>query len=282
MDLVRHLRFFTTVAKTAHFGRAAEELEMTQPPLSQGIKRLEAQLGLTLFERTTRGVRLTEAGRLLLDPAQAVVASAERFGAAASAAHTPRRAALVGVTDALPDDALGAIADTPGIAVTGGSTRNLLSATARGELSLAVVEHPSPLPEMHGGGIVRIASGIASASPAGSLRELSGRPLVTRHRSAAPAAHDLLIDTLHERAWSGPVVEVATHREVVTRLLSGDAWAVVAMAGAVPAPLTVAELRGLPPLRARVIWRADAPDDVVQLGRLLTEALVDWSGHAAG
>ncbi|MDQ3901159.1 MAG: LysR substrate-binding domain-containing protein [Actinomycetota bacterium] len=62
---LRHLRYFASVASTLHFGRAAEQLHLAQPALSQSIRQLEAELGTALFERTTRRVTLTAAGELL-------------------------------------------------------------------------------------------------------------------------------------------------------------------------------------------------------------------------
>lgn len=59
----RHLRYFVTVAHQMHFNRAAIELRIAQPSLTHAIKQLEETLGVTLFERTTRTVKLTAAGR---------------------------------------------------------------------------------------------------------------------------------------------------------------------------------------------------------------------------
>src|SRR5581483_5261462 len=67
---LRHLRYFLAVAETLHFSKAAERLGIAQPPLSQQIRRLEQLIGHRLFDRTTRGVKLTLAGQLLADRAR--------------------------------------------------------------------------------------------------------------------------------------------------------------------------------------------------------------------
>jgi len=69
----RHLRYFLAVAETLHFSKAAAQLRMAQPPLSQQIRSLERILGYPLFERTTRGVRLTKVGEYFRERARNTV-----------------------------------------------------------------------------------------------------------------------------------------------------------------------------------------------------------------
>lgn len=73
----RHLRCFLVLADELHFGRAAQRLAMTQPPLSLNIRQLEEALGARLFDRDSKGVRLTAAGQAFRDSAQALVSLAE-------------------------------------------------------------------------------------------------------------------------------------------------------------------------------------------------------------
>jgi DNA-binding transcriptional LysR family regulator len=84
---LRHLRYFIAVAEELNFSRAAERMHMAQPPLSAAIRQLERDLGVDLFVRTTREVRLTEAGSAFLDGARRTLADAER------AAQDAKRAA---------------------------------------------------------------------------------------------------------------------------------------------------------------------------------------------
>jgi DNA-binding transcriptional LysR family regulator len=78
MPELRQLRYFVAVAEELNFTRAAERLHMTQPPLSAAIRRLEQEVGTELLERTTREVRLTDAGHSLLVGARRTLAEFER------------------------------------------------------------------------------------------------------------------------------------------------------------------------------------------------------------
>ncbi|PWH05050.1 LysR family transcriptional regulator [Brachybacterium endophyticum] len=86
MDLeTRELRYFVALAEELHFGRAAERLGVSQPPLSRAIRLLESRLGVPLFVRTSRSVRLTDAGETLL------VEGRRALGAVSSAARKTQR-----------------------------------------------------------------------------------------------------------------------------------------------------------------------------------------------
>ena len=100
---LRHLRYFIAVAEELHFTRAAERLHIGQPPLSQAIQALEADIGAQLFARTKRSVRLTEAGKLFLFDARRILALSDQAGETARRAERGEAGELrVGFTFSTP------------------------------------------------------------------------------------------------------------------------------------------------------------------------------------
>jgi DNA-binding transcriptional LysR family regulator len=96
---LRRLRYLVTVAEEGHITRAAERLGIQQPPLTRQIRVLEEELGVRLFERLPRGMRLTDAGRAVVDEAQAILERAARLpDLAARAARGERGRLAVGYT----------------------------------------------------------------------------------------------------------------------------------------------------------------------------------------
>ncbi|MEV4259524.1 LysR family transcriptional regulator, partial [Spirillospora sp. NPDC049652] len=150
MDIVGHLAHFVIVAEELHFGRAAERLGMAQPPLSQRIRRLEDELGVRLFDRTSRRVDLTAAGRLLLPEARDVLGRVDRIRELADRA----RSGEVGLVRAgLPADLGGDVVAAlvaafrerrPDLRLTLSetSTAEQVRALANGSLDVAVLRHP--------------------------------------------------------------------------------------------------------------------------------------------
>ena len=84
---LRHIRYFLAVAEEQNFTRAAEKLGVGQPPVSQQIRDLEAELGAPLFHRVPHGAELTEPGEAFLIEARSIVAGAERAKLAVQRAH---------------------------------------------------------------------------------------------------------------------------------------------------------------------------------------------------
>ncbi len=143
----RHLRCFLVLADELHFGRAAQRLAMTQPPLSVNIRQLEDAVGTQLFERGTRGVKLTAAGQAFRAPAQALLEGAreacETARQVGAGAIGRLRVGLVGTMlyRGLPQWLQRFGHTHPGIevALVELNSQQQLDAVTRGELDLAFV-----------------------------------------------------------------------------------------------------------------------------------------------
>ena len=205
---LRALRYFVMVAEELHFGRAAERLHIAQPAVSQQIARLERELGVRLLDRSPRRVRLTEAGRRVLDAARNTLAAADQVKAAAGKpAATVRIGTAAGLTarlergiDALRERAPGfdvVLVDLPVMA--------RLNALRNGELDLALARgvHSAPgltvLPTWTEPLLAVVSSRHPAADRAAvGIAELADGVLRFPSRRHDPPLHGALTTALHE------------------------------------------------------------------------------------
>ncbi|GII84489.1 LysR family transcriptional regulator [Sphaerisporangium siamense] len=189
----RDLRCFVSVARNGGFSRAAAELGMSQPAVSQAISRLERGLGVRLFGRTSREVRLSSAGKALLPHAESVLDALTALTTEAARLTIPEipairlaYAPLVGVLAARVARRLAR--RTPPIAVelTPLGRRAATAALERGEASAAILGSPFPL---------RMTTGTRFHVTVGHLAVPAGDPLAARGplRPAHLARHKILM-----------------------------------------------------------------------------------------
>jgi LysR family transcriptional regulator, transcription activator of glutamate synthase operon len=147
---LRHLRYFEAVARLSHVTRAAAELHIAQPALSKQISQLEQELGVALFDRVGRNVRLTEAGEALLPHARTIMAQVEAArGAMAERVGLRKGRATVGTpptvgTQLLPQALAGFHQRYPGIElrVHEAGVQTLLDLLETGLTDVAIVTLP--------------------------------------------------------------------------------------------------------------------------------------------
>ncbi|UFS97301.1 LysR family transcriptional regulator [Nocardia huaxiensis] len=285
MDLVRHLRFFVTVADEGHFGRAAAALDMTQPPLSQGLLRLEKHLGVDLLHRTRQGAVLTAAGqrllpraRLLVDDAQQLLAEAQRIAQARGALHWGAASSLQGalVTSCVTALRGAGEADTT-VSTTVGATVDLVAEVRAGLCDLAVIEHPALLDGVAAGPVVKLprwlivpAEHPSAAAERPAFPMLTGLSFAHPARASNPPAFDTVIDLFRERGVDPPTITAPDDRTLFAAVAAGASFGLTTTPPA--ATPGIAWLRPAPQalaLRARVIRRAGAESYAEAVDRVL-------------
>ncbi|MGX1884978.1 LysR family transcriptional regulator [Streptomyces sp. NPDC055287] len=207
---MRHLRIFVTVADELHFSRAADQLGMAQPPLSQAVRRLEKDLGAELFDRSRRQIRLTAAGVVLLDEARDLLAREDRLRTLARRAGdgglgTLRAGVPPDTTASTLSTLLAACAEhSPGLAVDlqEVTTEEQLRLLSSGGLDVGLVHQPVDATELRLGpevcadlGVVLPRTSPLARFPEVALGELSGHDLVLFPRAHAPGWYDRILDT---------------------------------------------------------------------------------------
>jgi DNA-binding transcriptional LysR family regulator len=269
---LRRLRYAVAVADELNFTRAAERLGVSQQVLSEQIRRLEDELGLQVFDRTTRQVRVTSHGRQILDEARAVVGAADalrdrarrlasaqagvvRLGYSRSTAFDT--APLVSaVTEARPELRV-EVREVP--------SRQLPHAVRDGEVDVALSRWADDTDQLFAHTLRRLRSGVilrAGDALAGraevALGDLAGRSLVMHRREDAPARHDA---TLAACAEAGVEPEIVTSRLPFDPLFTdvaegrGVQIASESIRGALPAGLTWVPLAsGVLEQRVDLLW----------------------------
>lgn len=272
MPELRRLRYAVAVADELNFTRAAERLGVSQQVLSEQIRRLEDELGLQVFDRTTRQVRVTSHGRQILDEARAVVGAADalrdrarrlasaqagvvRLGYSRSTAFDT--APLVSaVTEARPELRV-EVREVP--------SRQLPQAVRDGDVDVALSRWADDTDQLFAHTLRRLRSGVilrAGDALAGraevALGDLAGRSLVMHRREDAPARHDA---TLAACAEAGVEPEIVTARLPFDPLFTdvaegrGVQIASESIRGALPAGLTWVPLAsGVLEQRVDLLW----------------------------
>ncbi|GAA1161407.1 LysR family transcriptional regulator [Kribbella jejuensis] len=209
---VRQLEFFVAVAEELHFGRAAERLHIGQPAVSQHVARLERELGVQLFDRTTRRVRLTGAGRRLLPEAHATLTAFGRLRAAvAEPAGDITGRLRIGTSEGLGDrldqvlDQIATLAPAVDVRLVSLPSVERLDALRRGELDAAFVRPAVPVAALDTTAVWNEtlvaavpATHVAAARSSVTLADLAGTPLRLSPRQANPGLYDFLTGLLQQ------------------------------------------------------------------------------------
>jgi DNA-binding transcriptional LysR family regulator len=202
------LRYFSVLGEELHFGRAAERLAITQPPLSSAIKALEQELGVQLLERDSRRVRLTPAGAAFLLEANQILERVERASSIAKTVAGGMRGRLeVGVTGSMLYRSAPAIVQAfrrqmPGIdlVLREMSTADQTSALLHGQLHAGFINAATVPPQLTGLALPSDefvaclpAAHARAAARSVPLTALAAEQFVMFSRDVAPANHDNVI-----------------------------------------------------------------------------------------
>ena len=235
MDL-RQLECFLKVAEHLHFGRAAEELYLGQPTVSEAIRRLERDVGGPLFERTTRRVTLTPLGEAFLAEARPAFEGVQRaYERGRSLAQQQALEFHLGYTGELGEDLLDAIAalqtEAPGVLVSlrAMSTGRQVRAVQEGRLHAAIGWVPELGPDLDSlllgtATLVAVvpASHALAEQDVTSLAEIAHEPLIAWPRSANAVTYDRFAEAMDATGVPWTLVGTAAGADTVAaRVLSG-------------------------------------------------------------
>ncbi|MBA8958198.1 DNA-binding transcriptional LysR family regulator [Rhodococcus percolatus] len=292
---ISQITAFLAVAEELHFGRAAQRLHSAQPPLSRTIRRLEKQLGATLFERNTRNVRLTSAGEALFGPAREILDAcrlAEIAVAAAGRGQVGRvRIGFAGVSSHL---LIGRWAKLvrhthPGIEFVLDSSAfasEALNKLLDGTLDIGLVRWIFTPPGiasrviLNEDFVVALPTDHPLAGRDGvRIEELATEPWVTLPADPGSALRDSLQRAAHDAGFTPRIVQSAPDSMALMALVSAEVGCALTVSSVAenvnnPDVVFLPLVGGPSTLQLRIAWRADDDNAALrEVLRLSEEAL---------
>ncbi len=234
---LRHLRYFVTLAEELHFGRAAKRLHIAQPPLSQQIQQLEAELGFELFLRTKRKVELTTAGEVFLNQVQQILKQLEQaVQLGRQTSRGLRGQIIVGFVSSAAYNVLPAILRTFRASVPDVNlelreltTDQQLQWLQDGRIDVGFVRPPVE-EDCFGWEIIFRESLVVALpkthalvnQPRVSLRSLAGEPFIFFPRALACGLYDAIISLCLQADFSPVVAQEATQMQTIVSLVAAE------------------------------------------------------------
>ena len=288
---LRHIRYFVAVAEDLHFGKAADRLGISQPPLSQQILALEREIGARLFERSNRRVELTGAGKLFLKEANEILSKVDSAAALAERVHRGQIGEVrIGFFGSAPfvDEFQRLLFDfrrahaMVNLVLEEMPTYQQIDAILDGRLDLGFVRPLQPKPASIQSielcrerlmAVMRSDHALAAAKREISLRDLANEPLVLYARAIGSGLYQKIVDLCRDAGFTPNVVQEANATPTMMGLVAAGIGISI-----LPASLERLSFKGLSfiplqePKAQTAVWLAKRWDDRSTLVRQLFQA----------
>ena len=247
MDL-RQLRHFVTLARTLNYRQAAEQLHMSQPPLSQSIRRLEDSLGVQLFQRDRRGTALTEAGLAALESAELALHHARQMQEVSRATAGGERGRLhIGFIGSatfslIPRLVQAFRSEYPliDLVLTESTTREICAQVASGDFDAGLLRYPvtqatdlsiTPVEKDELVAVLPEGNPLLQR-PALRLRDLADQPFINYRPSEVPGLHALVVLACQNAGFMPQVKQHAVQAQTLVSLVGAGLGVALVPAGA--------------------------------------------------
>lgn len=279
---LRHLRYFVTVAEELHFGRAAQRLNMSQPPLSRQIQELEEEVGFPLFVRQYHKVALTAAGAVYLSQVKRALEQLETARQdAADVAHGRKGRLRIGLGTHLPDGYLSRVLavfqqQAPGMAIdlTEAPGPRMLRVLQKKSIDVAFLMTPPGKTGLVVKALLREPLVIVvpeghryATAPLLDLGQLAEENFVLCRQYEDPGYRELVEALCRQAGFTPHVLQAVEHKRTVLDLVAQGLGVSVVQASAVAERSTGVRARQFPKpvphVDTAIVWRDDTPLDVI-------------------